>query len=96
MENLRKSVNNVLINPRVTEKATFLKEENVYVFNVSPKSNKKDIAEAVLTFYKVTPKKIRVVRIPRKKVFVRGKKGVKSGGKKAYVYLKEGDKIESL
>ena len=96
MTNLRKSINNVLISPRVTEKATFLAEENVYVFNVSPRSNKKDITKAVLTFYKVTPKKIRVVRIPRKKVLVRGKKGVKSGGKKAYVYLKKGDKIESL
>jgi len=44
----------------------------------------------------VKPEKVRVAAIPAKKVFVRGKKGVKSGGKKAYVYLKKGDKIELI
>ena len=32
--------------------------------------------------------------MPRKKVMHRGKIGMKGGGKKAYVYLKEGDSIE--
>ena len=52
------------------------------------------MANAIKAFYKVTPEKINIVRNPSKTVFVRGKKGVKSGVKKAYVYLKEGDKIE--
>jgi ribosomal protein L23 len=37
-----------------------------------------------------------MVNIPKKNVFVRGKWGTKGGGKKAYVYLKKGDKIESI
>jgi len=49
---------------------------------------------AVAEVYKVTPVRVSVTSVPSKKVFVRGKKGVKSGGKKAYVYLAKKDKIE--
>jgi ribosomal protein L23 len=44
--------------------------------------------------YKVNPVKIAVVTINSKSVISRrnGKKGTKGGGKKAYVYLKKGDK----
>lgn len=89
------NLDNVVIAPRITEKASGKSmNENVYVFNVDPKASKKEISKAVLKIYKVSPVKISVVRIPRKKIFVRGKKGLRPGGKKAYVYLKEGEKIE--
>ena len=88
-------LSDVLIKPRVTEKAGVLSENRgVYIFEVAPWSSKKDIKDAVKEFYKVTPEKVSVVKIPSKKVFVRGKRGVKKGGKKAYVYLKKGEKIE--
>jgi ribosomal protein L23 len=45
-------------------------------------------------FYNVTPIKIAIAKTPSKAVFVRGRKGVKNGVKKAYVSLKKGDKIE--
>jgi large subunit ribosomal protein L23 len=83
-----------LLRPRITEKATFLSEKNVYAFEISDKATKKSVAEAVRAFYKVVPIKINIVRNPAKKVFIRGKRGVKSGVKKAYIYLKKGDKIE--
>jgi len=83
----------VLVNPRVTEKATIASEQNVYVFDVVKDVNKFQIKEAIEFFYKVTPVKINIITVPAKKIVYRGKKGVKSGGKKAYVYLKEGDKI---
>ncbi len=83
----------VLVNPRVTEKATIASERDVYVFDVAKDSNKFKIKEAIEFFYKVTPVKINIVTVPAKNIIYRGKKGVKSGGKKAYVYLKEGDKI---
>ena len=86
----------VIIRPRVTEKATVSAESGVYVFEVSKNSTKTQIAKAIAGMYKVTPVKVRVVTLPAKKVFVRGKKGVKSGIKKAYVYLKKGDKIEII
>lgn len=84
----------VLLRPRITEKANFAAESNVHTFEISASATKKQVFEAVKAFYKVTPIKVNVVKNPAKTVFVRGKKGVKSGVKKAYVYLKKGDKIE--
>ena len=84
----------VLVRPRITEKASAQAESNVYVFEVMDNATKKEIAKAVSLFYKVIPEKIRVSRLPRKSILVRGREGMKSGVKKAYVYLKEGDKIE--
>lgn len=88
---------NVLVRPRITEKAVIGADKaGVYVFEVMPKATKTQIAASVQDAYKVEPVKVRIAKIPTKVVFVRGKKGVKSGGKKAYVYLKKGDKIELL
>lgn len=86
----------VLLRPRLTEKGALLSEGNVYAFNVRPNATKHEIAKAVASAFKVTPVSVRVVRIPRKKTLTRqtGKVGQTKGGKKAYVRLKEGDKIE--
>lgn len=93
-----KDIASVLRRPRITEKATFQTEDGVYVFEVSPRATKTDIKEAVKHFYKVTPVKVNVTKIPAKQIFSRARrqKGVKGGGKKAYVYLKKGDKIEII
>jgi large subunit ribosomal protein L23 len=89
--------NNVLIRPRVTEKAALQGEKlNVYAFEVTRDATKKSIIASVKEIYKVTPTDVHMVTIPKKNVFVRGKRGVKGGGKKAYVYLKKGDKIETI
>ncbi|OHA26882.1 MAG: 50S ribosomal protein L23 [Candidatus Taylorbacteria bacterium RIFCSPHIGHO2_02_FULL_44_36] len=85
-----------IIRPRVTEKATTVAENGIHVFEVEKDASKKEIADAVKNLYKVSPIKINVVKTPRKQVFVRGKKGFKAGGKKAYVYLKKGEKIEII
>ncbi|MEK7082040.1 MAG: 50S ribosomal protein L23, partial [Patescibacteria group bacterium] len=68
-----------IIRPRVTEKATTVAENGVYVFEVEKDANKKEIAADIKNLYKVSPVKINVVKIPRKQVFVRGKKGFKAG-----------------
>lgn len=87
----------VLKNARITEKATDLSQNhNVYVFEVDKNTNKREISKAIKSIYKVTPEKIRTIKIPLKNVISRGKKGVKSGGKKAYIYLKKGDKLEII
>ena len=67
---------------------------NVYTFEVTKNATKDAVAKAVKTLYKVTPTKIRVINLPAKKVFVRGRKGTQSAVKKALVYLKKGDKID--
>lgn len=93
-ENIGFSNAEVIIRPRITEKATIVQEGNVYVFEVFSDATKSKVSKAIKEIYKVEPKKVNVVNSPSKKVFIRGKIGTKSGVKKAYVYLKEGDKIE--
>jgi len=84
----------IILRPRITEKASFVTEANIHTFEVAKEATKKQIIEAIKIFYKVSPLKVNIVKNPAKKVFVRGKKGIKAGVKKAYVYLKKGDKIE--
>ena len=86
----------VLLRPRMTEKAAINTEKNVYVFEVKKDATKSSVSASVKALYKVTPVKVRMATTPSKVVFIRGKKGVKSGFKKAYVQLKKGDKIELL
>lgn len=85
----------IILNPHVTEKAAMHESAGAYTFNVSERANKRQIIQAVRELYKVTPRMVRVVTIPRKiKRSARtGKLGIKRGGKKAYVYLKKGDSI---
>jgi ribosomal protein L23 len=97
MKNVHIKRDTVLVRPRVTEKAALSADKSgVYVFEVTTDATKKAIIASVRDAYKVTPIKVRMVAIPKKKTFVRGKKGSKGGGKKAYVYLEKGDKIEII
>lgn len=91
---IHKNLAHALGGPRITEKATFLSDKNVYTFNVPKDFNKIEIAQAVEAIYKVRPVQVRIIAVPAKNFIYRGKPGVKKGGKKALVYLKKGDKIE--
>jgi large subunit ribosomal protein L23 len=84
----------IIKNPRITEKASFAAEQNVYTFDITKDANKTEIKKAVFVLYKVHPIKVNVLNIPRKSIMSRGKAGVKGGGRKAFVYLKKGDKID--
>lgn len=96
-QGLSRNLTGILLQPRITEKAGFMAEKsNVYVFNVANAATKHSVSLAMQEVYKVTPEKVSVVAVPGKKVFVRGKWGERKGGKKAYVYLKKGDKIEII
>jgi large subunit ribosomal protein L23 len=88
------------LKPRVSEKAYAQSEQgNVYTFDVAGGANKFDIAKAVKKQYDVEPVKVRVVSVPGKSVkryAERGRKsyhGQRSDLRKAYVTLKEGDKL---
>jgi large subunit ribosomal protein L23 len=86
----------ILKNPRVTEKASFAAEQNVYTFDITASANKTEIRKAIFALYKVHPVKVNVLRVPRKKTMSKGKIGVRGGGRKAFVYLKKEDKIEFI
>jgi large subunit ribosomal protein L23 len=86
----------IIKNPRITEKGSMLMESNVYVFDVEKNANKNEVKKAIFSIYKVKPVKVNIVKVEEKKIMTRGKVGVKSGGKKALVYLETGDKIEFI
>ncbi|HWO07571.1 MAG TPA: 50S ribosomal protein L23 [Candidatus Paceibacterota bacterium] len=85
----------VLRNPRITEKASMAMGGSAYVFDVALDANKKQIMAAVHSVYKVKPRKVRVVNVKPKTVrnMRTGKRGMKGGFKKAYVYLNKGETI---
>lgn len=84
----------VLIRPRVTEKATALSVRGVYAFEVTSGATAATVKAAVRSLYKVSPVKVAFMPLRRKSIMVKGKPGRTKGGRKAYVYLRPGDKIE--
>ena len=86
----------VIKRPRITEKAANMTTGNVYTFDVIPHASKHDIVRHIQALYKVTPRKVNVVNTKGKKVSLRTRRGhgVKNNMRKAYVFLKEGDKID--
>lgn len=85
-----------VIKPRVTEKAGLLSEKGIYTFDVRTDANIKQISAAIVAAYKVTLVKINIAPVKSKAMFVRGRRGSTVAGKKAYVFLKKGDKIEFI
>ncbi|MFA5886473.1 MAG: 50S ribosomal protein L23 [Patescibacteria group bacterium] len=84
----------MLISPLITEKATNLSAENKYIFIVSDKANKIEIAKAIEALYQVKPLKVNLINVLGKKV-VRGKiKGQRSSWRKAIITLAKGETIK--
>jgi large subunit ribosomal protein L23 len=88
----------IILRPRITEKSGIMSEPKdgraaVYTFEVRENANKPMISQAIKALYKVSPVKVRIVNLPAKRVFVRGKRGTSNGVKKAMIYLKKGEKI---
>jgi len=91
------SYNSAILRPRITEKSGDASQKlNAYTFEIKPSSSKNEVAKAVKELYKVTPLKINITNLPRKRILSRGKKGWSGGVKKAVVYLKKDDKIEFI
>lgn len=86
----------VLLSPRVTEKAAIGTEVGVYVFNITKAATKPMVGKAISDLFKVVPRKVRIVNTKAATTITRvtGRKGKTNASKKAYVYLKEGDKID--
>ncbi len=86
----------VLLSPRVTEKAAIGSDVGVYVFNITKSATKPQVSAAIHDLFKVVPRKVRIVNTKARTTVTRatGRRGKTNTGKKAYVYLKKGDKIE--
>jgi len=86
---------NILKKFLITEKSMGLQagEAKVYVFKVDHKATKTEIKSTVEALFEVNVTKVNTLKIPGKIKFSRGRKGVRSDVKKAYVTLKPGQVI---
>jgi len=87
---------NIIKNPRVTEKGSYKAEMNVYTFDVANDANKSEIKKAIFTLYKVKPMKVNILAVPRRNRMYKGRVSTSGKGKKAFVYLKKGEKIDFI
>jgi len=83
-----------ILRPRITEKASLQSNVNAYTFVVATTATKLTVASEIKAKHGVTPVKVNITNLPPRRVFVKGKHGVKSGLKKAIVFLKKGDTIK--
>jgi large subunit ribosomal protein L23 len=90
-----KSPHDVIKAPLVSEKGTLLTETaNQVLFKVRPDANKIEVKHAVETIFKVKVTHVRMARYLGKMRRIGKNIGRRSDWKKAYVTLKEGDKID--
>ena len=84
----------IILSPKITDKATFLSEQNKIVFNVHNGASKNSIKKSIEKIFKVNVVKINTINLKGKVKLVRGKKSAKPGYKKAIVTLKKGQVID--
>ena len=84
----------IVIRPVITEKSTWLKEKNREVcFEVDPRANKSEIKKAAEQLFKIKVERVRIQNKRGKKRRVGRNEGRKKNWKKAYIKLKEGEKM---
>ena len=84
----------VILRPLITEKGTFLAEQNKYAFRVAKGANKHQIKEAVERAFDVHVLKVNTMVMPGKTKRVGRSVGSTAEWKKALVTLAEGERIE--
>lgn len=91
-----RNVSAVIVKPRITEKAAVLSDNNVYTFEVKKGATKFEVRDAIKALYNVTPIRVNIVNKQARHSMSRsrGRDVMESGLRKAYVYLKKGDRIE--
>jgi large subunit ribosomal protein L23 len=89
------NIESIIISPLVTEKGTIVGEKsNQVVFRIRPGASKDHIRSVIEDLFKVTVVKIRTANFLGKERRRGRTIGRRPNWKKAYVTLKEGDRIE--
>ena len=60
---------NIIKRPRITEKATAIRELGGYVFEVSPRATKNEVKKAIQSIYNVAPIRVNMITMPGKNCF---------------------------
>ena len=84
----------VVRRPLITEKATLMKEQNRYAFEVAKEANKRQIKDAVEAAFKVNVVKVNVMTVPGKMRRIGRRYVLTPSWKKAVVTLAPDQKIE--
>jgi large subunit ribosomal protein L23 len=80
--------------PLITEKATLLSEKNQFVFKVADDATKPEIKAAIEGLFKVKVTGVNTLITKGKAKRFKGRPGVRSDVKKAFVTLAEGQSID--
>ena len=90
----REAMYETIRSPVITEKATMLSERGQFVFRVAIDSTKPEIKASVEALFGVTVLAVNTLVQKGKTKRFRGRPGVRSDVKKAYVQLAEGQSID--
>ena len=83
-----------ILAPVITEKATYLSDQNKVVFRVAKDATKAEIADAIQELFKVQVVKVNTLVVKGKTKRWRGRPGRRNDVKKAIVTLAEGQSID--
>jgi large subunit ribosomal protein L23 len=84
----------ILVRPIISEKNTMLNEQGQYIFEVSDRSNKIMVRQAVEALFNVSVTAVNVMNVKGKRKRSGRTFGTTRSWKKAIVTLKAGDRIE--
>lgn len=90
----REAMYELIRRPIITEKATMLSEQNQFVFHVSIDATKPEIKTAVETLFNVKVEGVNTLVQKGKTKRFKGRPGVRSDVKKAFVQLAAGQSID--
>lgn len=90
----REAMYEVIRSPVITEKATMLSDKNQFVFRVAVGATKPEIKESVEGLFGVSVVAVNTLVHKGKTKRFKGRPGVRSDVKKAYVQLAEGQSID--
>jgi large subunit ribosomal protein L23 len=92
---MKLDLHHVLVQPLLTEKVTAMRESNNTVgFLVHPDANRLQIKQAVEALLKVKVERVNVLNVQGKVKRLGRFSGKRSDWKKAFVKLKQGEKLE--
>jgi large subunit ribosomal protein L23 len=90
----RETMYNIIRGPVITEKATMVSDHSQTVFRVALEATKPEIKAAIEGLFGVTVVAVNTLIVKGKTKRFRGRPGVRSDVKKAYVTLAEGQSID--
>ncbi len=87
-------MSHIILTPKISEKAIYLAERGIYVFEVPTSANKIEVTRAVEAAFKVNVTDVNMTIIKGKLKRFKQVMGRQKDVKKAMVKLKSGQKIE--